>query len=165
VLQWYIASQKNNDYFVVERSTDMLHFIEIGTVDGHGTTPQLIRYTFIDDHPLNGEAYYRIRQVDFDGTTDYSQTISVNYLSSEQFLAIFPNPINKKWVNIRSEGLRGDIHIQILNSQGKIVYSEDFQVQSNFTKKLNVSDLPNGLYYLQINDADHSLTKKVIILH
>jgi hypothetical protein len=163
VLQWYIASQYNNDYFIIERSTDMLNFEEIGMVDGHGTTSQLIRYTHIDYQPITGEAYYRIKQVDFDGTSDYSQIISVKYQAENQFMAVFPNPVNDNWVNVRTEGLRGNIHIQVMNASGQIISMEDFSVQSDFTKRLNISDLKNGLYYIRINDANHSLQKKVLV--
>lgn len=165
LLQWYIASQYNNDYFIVERSLDMLHFEEIGMVDGHGTTNQLIRYSYIDQNAVNGEAYYRIKQIDFDGTINYSLIISVNYKSENHFLAVYPNPANESWLNIRTEGLTGKIQMHVFNASGQIILEEDFDVQSNFTKKLNISNLPNGLYNIRIQDSNQSLQKKVLIQH
>jgi hypothetical protein len=71
VLDWTTASELNNDHFILERSTDALQWTEIGRVDGVGTTSQLSTYHFIDAHPNIGANYYRLSQVDFDGTQEF----------------------------------------------------------------------------------------------
>src|SRR4051812_27862818 len=78
ILNWSTASEKNNDYFVVERSTDGIHFEPIGTVKGNGTSNQINYYTF-EDHSFNsGILYYRLKQVDLDNKYEYSKIKAVN---------------------------------------------------------------------------------------
>lgn len=163
VLHWFIASQQNNDYFIIERSLDMVNFEPIGKVNGHGTTNQLIRYTYIDEKPLDGESYYRIKQIDYDGSIDYSIIISVDFHINNGFIAIYPNPLKDDILNIRAEGLDGDIHFEIINSVGKIVITEDFNVRSDFTKKVNLNNLANGLYFIKLSNSYSTLEKKLII--
>src|SRR5690606_7492371 len=67
-LDWTTASEENNDYFAIEYSADGRHFDELGMVRGAGSTTTSQHYSFIHHHPVAGSNYYRLRQVDFDGT-------------------------------------------------------------------------------------------------
>jgi hypothetical protein len=161
-LYWYIASQQNNKEFVVERSEDLLNFEEIGLIKGHGTTNQLIRYTYVDDNPLFGTAYYRIKQIDYDGKSDYSELISV-YFGKEIYFALYPNPLSSETLNIRAEGFSGEIEISVFNSQSQLVLQENFAARGNFTKAINTEKLSNGVYYISIRNNKNKLTKKLVI--
>ncbi len=74
-LEWITASEVNNDYFIVERSDDGQRFDRVGLVDGHGTTSEKQSYVFTD-HPGGPLAYYRLRQVDFDGRHHLSDIVA-----------------------------------------------------------------------------------------
>jgi hypothetical protein len=74
-LSWSTASERNNDHFDVERSTDGMHFQRIGTVAGEGNSQQLLHYTLLDEAPINGLNYYRLLQTDEDGTNTYSSIV------------------------------------------------------------------------------------------
>jgi hypothetical protein len=164
-IQWYIASQLNNDYFVIERSTNLIDFETIGTIDGHGTTSQLIRYTFTDEDPNQGETYYRIKQVDYNGEFDYSNIVSINLDSSKDaFVSLYPNPVNQGQLNIRSEGLSGNIEVLIRDYQGRIVSSESFYVQSNFSKAVNTESLEAGIYILELSDGNKRIQRKFTVI-
>ncbi|MBX0291553.1 T9SS type A sorting domain-containing protein [Hymenobacter sp. HSC-4F20] len=87
---WQTATELHNDRFVVERSATGQHFSPIGTVAGHGTTTTSQRYRFLDTAPLAGVSYYRLRQVDTDGTSSESAVAVVTTaVASGQVL---PNP-------------------------------------------------------------------------
>ncbi|WP_162427057.1 fibronectin type III domain-containing protein [Pontibacter pudoricolor] len=76
-LQWATASEKNNSHFIVERSQDSKDFRAITTVEGKGTSATRTNYSFTDEDPLQGLMYYRLKQVDVDGSFTYSKTIAV----------------------------------------------------------------------------------------
>ncbi len=79
LLEWTTAAELHNDYMAVERSTDGQAFVELGRVAGAGTTTEEQTYSFRDAHPAVGTNYYRLRQVDFDGTATYHKIIAVDY--------------------------------------------------------------------------------------
>lgn len=91
--EWITASEQNNDFFTVERSVDGQVWIEIGTVAGSGNTSEPTNYQFIDRSPVPGVSYYRIRQTDYDGQFDYSETRAVERKAAVP-LEAFPNPGN-----------------------------------------------------------------------
>ena len=76
-LNWTTATEVNNDYFEVERSLDAVHFDIIGKVAGGGTSSEVLKYQLIDPSPVAGINYYRLKQVDYDGTFEYSFILPV----------------------------------------------------------------------------------------
>lgn len=90
-LEWVTATEINNDYFAIERAEEDLNFQEIGTVQGNGTTSQPTTYWAKDKNPPNGQLYYRLRQVDFDGSQHFHQAVSVD-VSNFSILNVYPNP-------------------------------------------------------------------------
>jgi hypothetical protein len=93
-LIWETALEINNNYFLVQRSTDGSNFKVIGQVQGNATIFENTHYEFEDKDPVEGLSYYRIQQVDFNGSFSFSEVIEVtNYMKVEaQKLNIFPNP-------------------------------------------------------------------------
>lgn len=77
-LEWVTASETNNDYFIISKSTNGFDFIEIGTVDGSNTTTNLRNYNFIDYELFSGIIYYKLSQVDYDGTKKDYFPIAIN---------------------------------------------------------------------------------------
>ena len=94
VLVWNVASELNNDMFCIEHSVDAESFVQIGTVDGNGTSSEHREYTFTDRDPSKGTNYYRYKQVDFNGEFEYSPTVSIYNSYGEQEVSIHPNPSN-----------------------------------------------------------------------
>ncbi|RZK87316.1 MAG: T9SS type A sorting domain-containing protein, partial [Hymenobacter sp.] len=93
LLKWTTASEKNNDHFDVEASADGRTFQRIGQVAGHGTTTQAHDYQLVDPaiaHYAASPVYYRLRQVDLNGTATYSPVRAVAV--GQSALALFPNP-------------------------------------------------------------------------
>lgn len=88
-LHWQTASETNNNYFTVLRSGDGHQFEAIGQLPGAGNSNQLLRYQFTDTQPMPGISYYRVRQIDFDGQTDYSQTVAVQNLPSQHPVQVY----------------------------------------------------------------------------
>lgn len=83
-LSWTTISENDNDYFVIERAKDNFVFNQKGIVDGAGTTEIEQSYSFIDQLNESGKYYYRLKQVDFDGTYEYSDVVSVDYVKDSR---------------------------------------------------------------------------------
>jgi hypothetical protein len=78
VLEWATGSEINNDFFTIERSLDVEHAEIIGYLDGAGNSTQTLWYSFVDQNPLPGISYYRLKQTDFDGKFEYFDWVAVD---------------------------------------------------------------------------------------
>ena len=79
LIQWSTASETNNNKFIVERSADLIEFTTIGEQNGAGNSHVAHDYSLVDAQPLNGVNYYRLKQVNFDGTFEYSNIVSLSF--------------------------------------------------------------------------------------
>lgn len=93
VLDWKTASELNNDYFTIERSASGVQFEELGKVPGAGTTSQPRSYSFVDASPFPKQTYYRLKQTDYNGASEYSEIIRVETSQDkERKMSVYPNP-------------------------------------------------------------------------
>lgn len=156
-LMWATASEVNNDYFDIERSSDGLDFESIGILSGAGTFENESNYSFTDHNPLTGKSYYRIKQVDFDGSFDYSD-ILVLRKSDINELKVYPNP-TQGIVNLSLP--EADMNIEIWDVQGKKV-GEYFSSAKDI--QLDLSMLRKGYYQIKVQkDYYQELTPLIIV--
>lgn len=148
LISWATGAEINNDYFQVEKSKDGVKFEAIHTLLGQGNSTQLTNYHFTDNSPNEGINYYRIKQVDFDGTTSYTD-IQIVQFNEESNLFIAPNPISSTFQIFGSQDGNSQLTIQIVNANGNLVYNETTNDQS-----VDISHLTKGLYTVSlITDA------------
>jgi hypothetical protein len=149
LLEWTTASEINNDYFAVERSLDGLSFQEIDQVQGKGNSQSEQTYQFWDRQVLSGTVYYRLRQVDFDGTATYHPIVVVDLkgLSNNEPLRLYP-AIAQAVIQI-GLGFQTDrpIPFTIYSLQGRPLKNGLLEAQA---LNLDVSDLPAGAYLLRV---------------
>ena len=154
-LKWSTASETNNDYFTIERATDVEHFEPILTHDGKGTSKELNHYSVVDSSPLYGRSYYRLKQTDFDGKFTYSELKTIDYDGPEfATLTAYPNPLADPTLNIKIEGLKeaGDVPLQILNMQGQKVFEKIIEINTPgiITEEISRTNFPSsGIIYYQ----------------
>lgn len=152
-LTWTTASEENLDYFGIEQSQDGKYFAEIGTIPAKGNSKSNTYYEFIDKNPKEN-TYYRLRSVDIDGTIEYSKILSIKSSYSNNY-TLSPNPTTGI---IEIQGLTiTDANVNILNHLGHSVKS--MQIHTN---TLDISDLPQGIYYLKMRQGEHAIVKKMI---
>ncbi len=145
-LNWETASETNNNYFFIEKSTDGINFKTIGKVNGVGTSNNVSKYSFVDEKP-NFLNQYRLKQIDFDGKFSYSKIIFVK-VQTQNILSILNNPIkNILQYSISEESLEKNFTIVVYDLMGKKLKS--FNTQSG-TQKMDVSNLKSGKYLLQL---------------
>ncbi len=159
-LHWSTASELNNDRFEIEKSFDGHTFDVIGQIVGNGTSNTLSDYQFTDTDPFNGINYYRLRQVDYDGTDDYSELVSVFVdVQREYNITLSPNPtfdvttLSIEWEN------DDDYAVGIFDMMGRNLGV----VHSKFSKlNLDLSTLPKGMYIIKIHTGDRVVARKLI---
>lgn len=159
-LKWVTAQEQNNAYFMVERAANGLDFFPIAQIKGHGTTTEGFSYSFTDAQPIGGDNYYRLKDVDTQGKADYSKVIAANFNLNHTLLRLSPNPaFHELKINFNA-AQQGLLPFQIFNSAGKLVLSQTQSIDKGDNQfKMNLSDLPQGLYYLRVNGEAVPLIK------
>ncbi|MGV3503142.1 MAG: T9SS type A sorting domain-containing protein [Adhaeribacter sp.] len=158
-LNWATATEENNQYFEVERSQDGKNFTAIGRVSGKGTTQQAQQYSFKDVKPLNGTLYYRLKQVDLDGTSELSAMKAVTGIAAAApKLAVYPNPVVSDLHMELNTLPQGNYTITLSSMSNGVVKQKT--VQAGELLVLNVSDIPSGAYILTISGNDFKQTNK-----
>jgi len=131
--RWSTASELNNDFFTVERSSDGLEFSEIGIIKGQGTSQQKSDYQFVDIKPLPDVSYYRLKQTDYDKKSSYSRIVSVTREDGGG-LIVYPNP-TQGFALANQKG-----NFILFNSIGQIV------LKIADDDEFDLTQLPKGVY-------------------
>ena len=154
-LTWQTASEKNNNGFEIQRSTDGNNWTKIGFVKGNGTTNAEQKYTFTDEGPLSIN-YYRLRQLDFDGNEAFSKTLTIN-TKGKWATKIFPNPVTN--IMTIDVGEVDNAAIRLVDVLGKEIIVK--QGQSGQTS-LDVSLLSAGIYFVEIKANGRVVREKIV---
>ncbi len=154
-LTWQTASELNADYFLIERSVDGRYFETIGQLKAAGNSNRLTSYLFNDEHPKQGINYYRLKQVDFDGTQEQFPVRSVLFDESTQTYGIYPNPFIS-FISIRADGISpaNTFQLRIYNPLLQLVWSTTL---TNEVTSIQLSELPTGVYFYQLMDAQYTV--------
>jgi hypothetical protein len=120
LLLWETSSEVNNDHFVVERSRDARKFDEIAKVAGVGTSAIRNAYSFTDSHYEKGINYYRLKQVDMDGSFAYSRMIAIESGGMKE-VKYFPNPVQSLLSIELPDTEMTEWHVKVFNSAGQCV--------------------------------------------
>jgi hypothetical protein len=164
-LHWETASEENNAYFILERSSDAQQFTALGQIEGNGNSNQNQFYSFTDINPTTGINYYRLKQVDSDGSFSYSQVIALEVKASDSQVNIYPNPssdiISIEFVN----DTNSEIHIKIYDVLGHLVRNVNLgSTKGHQVYNLSLSNLPEGAYLIQLSDdSEKIITKQTLI--
>lgn len=128
-----------NQGFGIERRLDGGNWENIGFVEGHGSTKENTTYSFLDQNPLSGMNYYRLRQLDFDGKFEYSRIVGVK-MDIERTVKIYPNPTTGI---LNVEGAQSGV--KIFDLSGRPVMNATI-----INQKIDISNLPAGLYIMSV---------------
>ena len=159
LLEWITASEYQNDYFTIEHSGDGKAFHPIGKLDGQGSATQSTRYEFIHQRPQNGNNYYRLNQVDWDGTSHFSRVLSAKATIAEYEITILPNPVFDKVTFLLSDSKRVNA-IRLFNALGQEVKREAINLDYG-TWEIDLSGMEKGIYFAQIDYPGKSIVKKI----
>jgi hypothetical protein len=155
---WATATESNNDYFTVERSSDGVNFNILGTVAGAGNSNQTQNYSFTDQTLYNEISYYRLKQTDFNGQFEYSKIITVSCGDAKlKDVKIYPNPATDE-VTMEITGNMESVNFEIINSTGEVIYKGNF----NEKMTLQTSSFAAGIYVIKFANDYISECKKLI---
>lgn len=162
-LNWVTASEKDNDYFTIERSEDGRSFDSILVVKGAGTSTAQLRYSELDTSPIATAAvYYRLKQTDFNGAYEYSPVIYVDtgeHLPQDG-LTMYPNPASETLMvhNLQESGLG----VRIVNDRGTTIYTKSV---TEAELQIDVINFPDGMYTVEMTGNGKRKLEKLIIRH
>lgn len=149
-LNWSTASEINNDFFTVYRSTDGSEWNDLATVKGAGTTRQARHYTYRDEQPRSGRNYYRLKQTDFDGRYTFSPVIAAGCdEKNSQEILVYPNPASDE-ITIELQGINEKRDLQVIDLSGRVL----FRGTMNSRQKVSIAHLPAGTYLIRISTSN-----------
>ncbi|MBN4061994.1 hypothetical protein JYU20_02225 [Bacteroidales bacterium AH-315-I05] len=165
-LDWTTISEINNDYFIIERSADGINYDGLTQVLGAGNSNATLHYTTYDENPLPDLSYYRLKQVDFDGSFNYSQVVLVQMVKQEYTISVFPNPVSGTQLNLSGKKLDGkEILVTLNNNMGETVYSKVILLgqQNSFTTTINLENKLMPGMYLMIGIGKNEIFREKLI--
>ncbi|WP_324675530.1 T9SS type A sorting domain-containing protein [Hymenobacter sp. GOD-10R] len=164
VLAWSTASEKANDHFEVERSLDGITFVAAGTVKGQGTSTTAHEYSLLDARAarLGQKIYYRLKQVDTDGTVAYSPVRTVAFVTepAQVNVSLYPNPTTAEAHLDLSTLPTGTYTVSLVDLSGRTIATQ--VVDGGLVHVLHVQHLPSGAYLILINGKDTHITKRLL---
>ncbi len=166
LIEWTTATEKNNDFFVLERSSDAINFKEIARVAGAGNSIEPLNYAYTDYGARSGDNYYRLVQVDYDGTSTASEIIVANCPAEnlgEPDVLAFPNPFDDN-LTLHFENF-GNVQatIEVYDMLGRMVQTQKVNCsQNDYEVVLRLAGLSDGTYNVRISTKELVINRQVV---
>lgn len=162
-LGWSTASEIQNDFFTIEKSNGT-DFKEVAKVEGNGNSSVLKTYSAVDEKPFTGISYYRLKQTDYNGKTEYSDVVSVKNAAENQ-LVVFPNP-SEGSVKLKFSSMLPKVDVIVYNQHGSVSFNKTYLTQGT-ASILDVQlkeELAPGVYYMQVSaNGEDMLIQQIVI--
>ena len=157
LLQWTTETETNHAFFVLERSHDAQSWLAIAQIEGNNNSVEQQHYAIIDNNPLAGRSYYRLKHVATNGQYGFSKVLTIQ-LNGYQKIEVFPNPFKDKIQIIASLDELSTLYL--LNAQGTVVSLDKFPVEVfQFYAALDLSTLEGGVYFLRTKNNVQKIVK------
>ena len=174
LINWQTATEMNNSGFSLERSEDNISFKEIAFIRGHGTTTNKSDYSYTDNSILSGKYYYRLKQVDLDGSFHYTASIEANLGIPREFSLDqnYPNPFNPSTTIRFALPMNAKVNIKLYNTLGQevvnILGSEQLDAGLHETV-FNASNFSSGVYFYRLeakgeDGSSFAETKRMLLI-
>lgn len=163
-LNWKVTCEQTTDRFEIEKSADGKEFVNIDAIKAKNTNCVDETYTYLDYDIENTQSYYRIKQIDFDGQSIYSKTVSVRNDSRNKTVSIYPNPVENTLNIFVNDTEIGIMNIGVFSIDGKLVIQSNLLKQSGqINTTLNLKQLSSGTYIVKvlINKKQKAIEKLV----
>ena len=168
-LKWQTVSELNNLGFEIQRSSENTEWEKIGFVEGNGTSTLVNNYSFSDAiKNVNGKYYYRLKQIDNDGTFEYSTTIEVSFLQPLTFSLEqnYPNPFNPTTTIRFNLPKAENVKLTLYNLLGQkiITLVNEYKEPGVYVINFEASDLNSGMYIYEIEAGSFTQTRKMTLI-
>lgn len=159
VANWETANEINNDYFLLQRSSDGSEWQTVQKVKGSGTSSQNHQYTATDRFPIPGQSFYRLLQYDIDGKMSASKINTVKTADSRLSIISYPNPARNKLTVEGNSGIFSNL--KIFNSRGQnVTLKVKISPQNTSRVDINISELSPGIYFIKADGKSVSFLKQ-----
>ncbi len=152
-IYWTTASEQNSDYFVIEKSRDFESWIEVATRTAAGNSNHQNEYSQVDESPGGGVSYYRLKQVDFNGTEKIYDPVSANCnVENDKIMAYSTPSKNKLTVQVVSSRNKVITQLQVIDLSGKIVAAQDLRlIKGENEVSFNLANFGHGVYIVRLD--------------
>ena len=159
-LEWETASEYNSSHFILEYSRTGEDWSIINHQDAALNSTELISYKFLHLISYSGDNYYRLKQVDIDGTTKTYEIINVNCENNNSnYFDIYPNPSNGNiHVILNDKKINGESFIRITDTKGHLIFNKPIDVNDGINMYILSEVLSPGIYYINIVNRSQSTT-------
>lgn len=163
-LIWVTSTEINNDYFTIQRSTDLKFWEDILVKKGAGNSSQNQHYIDYDFSPLKGVSYYRLKQTDFNGESSYSEIRTIR-INSDNRIVYYPNPAkNELTIDFNNDLTNETLNISIVNTLGQVVFNQSSDVKERMKdKKIDLQLFPEGVYFITFKSETIFESHKLLI--
>jgi len=170
MLSWITSTETNNMGFDIERREIKSNssWQKLGFVNGNGTTTEKSSYSYIDKNPFDGKSYYRLKQIDFDGSSKIYNAVEVDYVTVKEYSLSqnYPNPFNPSTEIIYTLAKSGNITLKVYNLLGSEVATlvNGFMESGKHSAKFNAKDFTSGVYFYTIKADNFTSTRKMMLM-
>jgi hypothetical protein len=167
-VNWQTAKESNLDYFTLERSSDRLKFEKVASKFAYGNSEKQQNYFLIDQAPIVGNAFYRLRYTSFKGESDVSNIISVHSDAIQATLGITkvePNPFKDNFSVVFKCDREESIKVKLTSISGQLMHTETVEPKTgeeNYFEYADAASLQPGIYFLSLSQAKEQKTIKLI---
>jgi hypothetical protein len=163
-LNWHTSSETNNDYFLIEKSTDGYNFEPLGTVKGAGSSSVDHFYNLNDLNPNQGINYYGLTQFDYNGDRSVRKVVAVRFSEKNPMdVLVYPNPFNNEIQFNCSSSINGDIKISLYDYVGQVLLNEQHTIQEGYNHYvLNPVGLSSGVYFIEVQSEESIFRGKIV---
>jgi hypothetical protein len=168
-LKWATASEKNNDFFTIERSTDGYAFEEIIRMPGSGNSSVAITYSSNDKNPVNGVSYYRLKQTDYNGDYTYSNSVMVKFDNSKtkaavEIRTVSPSFFTDHFTVIYTAKEAGPVDFMLTSVSGQVVSKKSFNMNEgiNYFDWNDEKQISSGIYFVTLISGKDKAVMKVV---
>jgi hypothetical protein len=162
-VSWQVSNEGTQSTYFVERSADRIQFEIVGMVTGLANNQVVNEYQFIDDQPLSGRSYYRIRQSSDQQVIQYSDIAEVFMGSNNSGFLLYPNPVDEVFIVEVLETYQSGLTVQLYNAAGQFINSFHYSNEVN-KPEVSMAGLPGGIYTIRILYDDRVSSQKMLKL-
>ncbi len=165
-LVWQTTTEINNEGFYIERSNNGREFESVGFVEGHGNSSEIINYRFEDKNLLPETYYYRLKQMDFNGTFKHSKikSVTVKRFNNNDVISFVPNPA-RSYIELHIDVKeKTNVSVQIVDITGRLVEVQRFNLDiGKQTVRINLKDYKQGIYLAKVFMNNRNYTNKLVV--
>ena len=166
VLHWSTENELNNDYFIVQKSVDGKNFTNLTKVKGGGLSINLLEYSATDFSVSSPYTYYRLKQVDFDGNVNYSETIEIRNDNHQKLITLIDDPLNGPRIEFDHFPVNGWSTVQIHDLSGRVIFETGIELEDGAAELISqdFDRLKSGVYFIVVSNGQFSTSEKVSVI-